>query len=150
MTAMPGYSGRNGTTGARRAGKRGGRGAIWLALALLAVSAVFAAAEARQQPGPPDSSMLAHDAGLLWDWTEGVLAGGPDAFHRPAALGEPLGPTFEGPQAGSVLREVGALYELAGLVHRRDGDGRFVEIDPDQHLHAHAPPFRSDLCYWRA
>ena len=53
-----------------------------------------------------------------------VPAEAASVLHRPAALGEPLGPTFEGPQAGSVLREVGTLEELAGLVHRRDGDGR--------------------------
>jgi hypothetical protein len=34
-------------------------------------------------------------------------------LHRPTTLGELLSPAFEGPQAGSVLREAGTLEELA-------------------------------------
>jgi hypothetical protein len=35
------------------------------------------------------------------------------------------------------LREAGTLEELAcGFVDHRDGERRFVGIDPDEHLHA--------------
>ena len=43
-------------------------------------------------------------------------------LHRPAALCEPSRPAFEGPKAGAVLWETGALKELAsGFVERGDG-----------------------------
>jgi hypothetical protein len=67
-------------------------------------------------------------------------------LHRPTTLGEPLRPALEGSQAGAVLREGGTLDELADdFVDHRDGDRRLVGIDPDEHLHARVPPFRSDL-----
>jgi hypothetical protein len=63
-------------------------------------------------------------------------------LHRPTALGVPLRPAFEGPQAGAVLQEASTLDELAqGFVYHRDGESRFVGIDPDQDLHTRAPPF---------
>jgi hypothetical protein len=44
---------------------------------------------------------------------------------------------LEGPQAGAVLWEGSTLDELADyFVDHRDGDRRFVGIDPDEHLHA--------------
>src|SRR5829696_8849228 len=53
-----------------------------------------------------------------------------------AALGEPLRPALEAPQAGVALREGSTLEELAfGFVDRRYGDRTFVGIDPDQNLH---------------
>ena len=64
---------------------------------------------------------------------------------------ESFRPAFEGPQAGAVLREASTLDKLAdGFVDHRDGDRRLVGIDPDEHLHARVPPFRSDLCHRRA
>jgi hypothetical protein len=58
-------------------------------------------------------------------------------LHRPTTLGESFRPTFEGPQTGAVVREGSALNKLADdFVHSREGDGRLVGIDPDQHLHA--------------
>ncbi len=72
-------------------------------------------------------------------------------LHRPTTLGEPARPAFEGPQAGAVLQEASTLEELAdGFVDHRDGDRTFVGIDPDEHLHARVPPFRSDLRHRRA
>jgi hypothetical protein len=39
------------------------------------------------------------------------------------------------------------LKELAcGFVDRGEGYRTFVGIDPEQDLHEHAPPFRSDYC----
>jgi hypothetical protein len=52
-----------------------------------------------------------------------------------ATLGVPLRPAFEGSQAGAVLREGSALDEPADFVDHRDGDRRFMGIDPDQDLH---------------
>jgi hypothetical protein len=56
-----------------------------------------------------------------------------------ATLGEPFCPAFEDPQAGAVLREASTLDELASdFVHHCDGESRFVGIDPNEDLHAHA------------
>src|SRR5215208_7590478 len=57
-------------------------------------------------------------------------------LYGPTTLAEPFRPSFEGSQAGAVLREVGTLEELAfGFVERSHGNRRLVGIDPDQDLH---------------
>ncbi len=65
----------------------------------------------------------------------GAYSEATSVLHRPTTLWEPLSPAFEGPQTGAIPWEGGTLDELADLVEHRDGDWRFVGIDPDQDLH---------------
>ena len=75
------------------------------------------------------------------------------ALYGPSPLGEALRPPLQSPQALAVRRELRTLQQFTKLIQCRNGIGRLVRIDPDQHLRLHRPPSGSPPSFdsaWRA